>query len=66
MREILPLLVALATVVVTGVIATVVPSGTPMAYVLPIATGLVVYIVVAIFVSRKSQRDHDDNSGGAQ
>ena len=61
MREILPLLVALATVLVTGVIATGVAIGTPMAFVLPIATGLVVYIVVAIFLSRKSQRDRDDN-----
>jgi len=66
MREILPLLVALATVVVTGVIATRVASGTPMAFVLPIATGLVVYIVVAIFLSRKSQRDRNDDSGSAQ
>lgn len=52
MREILPLLAALATVVLTAAFAKVVGTGARMAFALPISTGLVVYIVVSIFLRR--------------
>jgi hypothetical protein len=55
MREILPLLCALAAVLFTAVLARFAAVGVRLAFGLPILAGLAVYVGVAIFLNRKTK-----------